>query len=143
MSAKVLSASRTGGVTKIQNTPISGETVLSEGMASSEGVAVIDEDKIYYIPKTSPDLKTTITKLVSVLSQLKTALDETVTALTETATAFTTVDAKPVGGTGSAPAPAVAGNVANITAAHGQITTAAAQIDTIRGELNTLKDNLK
>lgn len=88
--------------------------ILSEGKQKSDGILVIDKGKTYYLTSSATDIKTTLEKISS--------------ALTEIATALTTIDAKPVGGTGSAPAPAVGGNVATLN-------TLKSEIDQLKGAL--------
>lgn len=113
--SKAISATCQGGVVKVSDLPIPEVNVMSEGVAASEGVLFIERDELYYLAKITPDLKTAIDKIASALSQI--------------ATALTTLDAKPVGGTGSAPAPAVA--------------AAITQISSIQSELTVLKGNLR
>lgn len=127
--SKILAASCQSGVVSIDGVVLPDAEVLSEGVAASTGVAVLDEDTAFYLAKISPDLKSLIEQVVDVLTQVKTALDKTASALT-------TVDAKPVGGTGSAPAP---GAAADITA----ISAASTQIDTLKTNLNTFKGALR
>jgi hypothetical protein len=57
---KALSASCIAGVVTVEGVPIPGAVILSEGVSSSTGYVIIDEADIYYVAKTSPDLKTTI-----------------------------------------------------------------------------------
>lgn len=112
---RAVEATCVAGIVKVGALAVPGTVILSEGVASSSGILVIDGDKKYYVAKTSPDLKTTLEKLVSVLGQLVTGL--------------TALDAKPVGGVGSAPAPAAA---AVIT-----------QLGVIQAEVTALKEALK
>lgn len=112
---RVLNATCVAGAVTSGSGVVSGVTILSGGVASSSGYLIIDQDRKYYVANTHLDLKTTLDKIAS--------------ALTQIATALTTIDAKPVGGSGSAPAPGAAS----------QIT----QISTIQAELALLKENLK
>ncbi len=101
---RLLEATCIAGLVTAEGLPILGATILSEGVGSSSGILLLqDDDGKIYIAKTSGDLKTTLEQLSTALGQLTSALG--------------TLDAKPVGGTGSAPAPAVAGNITAITAA--------------------------
>lgn len=104
-------------------------TVLSEGVAASEGLVLIDEDVAYYFPKTSGDLKTTLEQVVAALTQTKTALDKVVLSLTA-------IDAKPTGGTGSASTPVATSNIA-------LVTTAATAVEAAKTALNTLKGAMR
>lgn len=106
---KALNATCAASVVSIGGVPVPGATILSEGVGSSSGVAYIDADKVYYVAKTTPDVKTLLEKVVA--------------AITELTTALTAIDAKPVGGTGSAPAPGAAANIANLTAISVQLNT--------------------
>jgi hypothetical protein len=84
-------------------------SILSEGVGSSSGILLLqDDDGKIYIAKTSGDLKTT--------------LEQISTALTHVATALTALDAKPIGTL--PPAPAVAANVAAITAVQAALSSA-------------------
>lgn len=106
---RVLSASCVGQQVTCGSGIVTGVTILSEGVSSSSGYLIIDQDRKYYVSKTSPDLKSTIEAIASALGQI--------------ATALTTIDAKPVGGSGSAPAPGAAANITQITALQTQLTT--------------------
>jgi hypothetical protein len=68
--SKILDASCQAGIVTIAGTPIPGAVILSEGIGPSTGFAVIDADKVYYIAKTSPDLKTAMTNLNTILTQI-------------------------------------------------------------------------
>ncbi len=88
--------------------PLLGAVILSQGIGPSTGVAVIDEDNSFYIADISGDLKTLLEKVISLLTNLTTAL--------------TLIDAKPTGGTGSAPTPVAATNITNLTTIAGELT---------------------
>jgi hypothetical protein len=111
--AKILPATCVGGVVKVGALEVPSAVILSEGVASSAGVLVVEEDAAHYLAKTSPDLKTTLEKIASALGQI--------------ATALTALDAKPLGTLPAAPSSAAA----------------IAQITTLQGELTTLKGALK
>jgi hypothetical protein len=119
--SKILQASCVGGVVTASGVPVPAATVLSEGVGSSSGVLLLDEDKATYVAKTSPDLKTTLTKIISVLGQLTTAL-----TLIDTKVMVTTCGAGP--GT-AGPTPLAASNIT--------------QIASIQAELTILKESLK
>lgn len=112
--SKALAATCVGGVVSIAGTPIPGAVILSEGVGSSTGVAYLQDDKIYYVAKTTPDVKTLLEKVVSLLTELTTAL--------------TLIDAKPTGGVASATTPVAAVNIVNLTAISTQLTTLGAML---------------
>ncbi len=106
---KLLTASCIAGVVTAEGKPIIGATVLSEGLGASSGILLLqDDDGKIYIAKTTPDLDST--------------LQQVITALDNVAQALSAIDVKPVGGAGSAPAPAAATNIAAITAAKAALT---------------------
>lgn len=111
---KVLDATCENGQVKVGTLSITGVTILSEGVGSSVGLLIIDGSESYYVAKTSPDLDTTLAKISSALDNI--------------ATALSTIDAKPVGGTGSAPAPGAASQIS-------QIQSLKTEIDTLKGDL--------
>lgn len=117
--SKVLEASCVGGVVTADGVPVGSAQILSEGVGSSQGVLLLDEDLARYIAKTSPDLKTTLERLI-------TALEKIASALTSLDTAGFLI-----GVTGGAASPAVgipgtpvaASDIAAITAAKVQLNT--------------------
>lgn len=127
--SKILNATCSGGQVKVGTTVVQEAVILSEGVAESEGALLMEDDQVKYFAKTSPDLKTTLTKVVEALTQAA-------TALTQTATALGAIDVKPTGGTGSASTPVAASNIS-------AITSAVSSLNTAKADLATLKDNLK
>lgn len=115
--SKILEATCEDGVVTdtAENIEVPEATILSEGVAPSEGVLILQNGSKWYLCSNATDIKD--------------LLEQIVTALTNISSALSTIDAKPVGGSGSAPAPAVASNVSAITSA--------------KNTLDTLKDNLK
>ncbi len=112
---KLISATCVAGIVTADGLPVVGATVLSEGLGPSSGILVLqDDDGKFYIAKTSTDLNTTLTQLI--------------TALTHVASALSSIDVKPVGGVGSAPVPSAAADIA-------AITTAGAALATLQGIL--------
>jgi hypothetical protein len=124
--SKVIEASCVGGVVTADSLPVAGTTILSEGVGSSEGLLVLDEDKKTYIAKISPDLKSTLDQLTTALGQLTTALSQAVLALN-------VLDNKPLGAL--PPVPAVTANTAAITLAAAQITAAQTALTTLKAAL--------
>lgn len=93
--SKVLDATCVNNVVTSEGVSVSEVSILSEGVAASTGILILEESKKTYVAKTSPDLKLTIEKIAS--------------ALTNVASALTTIDAKD--------APAATATIALITAA--------------------------
>jgi hypothetical protein len=117
--SKMLEATCVSGVVTAGGVPVPAADILSEGVGSSEGILLLDQDQAKYLAKTSPDLKTTLDKLVTILGQLTSAL--------------TSIDNKVLiyaAGPGTtAPTPTATSNIAAIT--------------TIQTELSALKESLK
>ncbi len=112
--SKMLEASCVAGVVTAGGFPVPAADILSEGVGSSTGVLILDEDEAKYIAKTSPDLKTTLTKLISILTDLTTALTSI-----DTKVLVTTCGAGP----GSTIAlPLAASNIASITATQAELS---------------------
>jgi hypothetical protein len=111
---RVIEASCSASIVQADGVPVPGATILSEGIGQSEGIAIIQGDKVYYVNSSAADLKTTIEKLVDVLTQLTGAL--------------TAIDAKPTGGAGSAVVPVAAANVVSLTAISAQLTLLAGML---------------
>lgn len=104
---KALEASCTAGIVTAGALPVVGAEILSEGVGSSSGILILDEDRKTYIPKTSGDLKTTLEKLASALGKI--------------ASTLTSIGAGMTGPT-TAPPPTLAADVAQITAIQAEIT---------------------
>ncbi len=88
--------------------PLPGAIVLSQGIGPSVGIAVIDEDSAFYIANISPGLKL--------------ALDQIATALNQISSTLTSIGAG-MAGSGTAPPPTLATDVAAIAAAVTALTT--------------------
>lgn len=101
--------------------------ILSQGTKASEGIVVLDKDKAKYLTSNATDIVETIEKLNLVI-------DDLVSALTSVTTSLTAIAA--VSGPAWAPPPALATDVASITA---KIAT----LNATKTDLTTLKDNLK
>ncbi len=98
--SRMLEAACIGGVVTVGALPVVGVTILSEGIGPSTGVLIMQGDELYYVAKTSPDLESTLTSVIS--------------ALTEIATTLTAIGAGMTGPT-TAPPPTLAVSVASIT----------------------------
>ncbi len=85
--SKVLEASCVAGVVKVGALPVAGTTILSEGVAPSDGVLILDDGNKTYIPKTSPDLKTALTQMISAIDKISSILTSIGTGMTGPTTA--------------------------------------------------------
>lgn len=90
--SKILAASCENGVVTVDGQGVDAE-ILSEGVAASEGIVVLEGESVTYIGKTSPDLKTLITDLDGLLTQLVTVLNILNAGLTSPGTATTGITA--------------------------------------------------
>ena len=118
--SKVLPATCEDGVVTVEGKPVTA-TILSEGVAASTGISVIEEDTVTYLAKTTPDLKTTLERLSEALESIASALDAI-----DTATLITTCGA----GAGTAGPALVA-------------TADIAAIEDAKDAIDELKDNLR
>lgn len=76
--SKIIPATCVGGVVTAEGVPVPGAVILSEGVGQSSGYLVLDGSEKTYIPKTSPDLKSSIQSLSSIIekvAQILTSLD--------------------------------------------------------------------
>lgn len=71
---KILEAECSAGVVTAEGAPLAGATILSDGVTSSEGIAILDGEQISYIAKTSDDLKAMIEKTAEIVSKIVTML---------------------------------------------------------------------
>ncbi len=155
--SKILEATCEAGVVTSMGVPVPAAEIQSQGLGESSGLLILEQEKAFYVPKASPDLDTTLAKIISALEQIITAHNQSVTALNSAVTAFTAataglglVDGKPTGGAGSAVTPLATASIATVTAQSALITTAASAITTastaigvIKTEIQTLKGMLK
>ncbi len=72
--SKVISATCAAGVVTADGLPVTGAVILSEGVAPSAGVLLMQGESHYFVAKTSPDLKTVIGHLNTILTNLVTVL---------------------------------------------------------------------
>lgn len=105
---KVIEATCVAGIVTAGGAPLVGAVILSQGVGPSTGIAIIDQEKIYYVAKTTPDVKSVLEKLISTITELTTVL--------------TLIDAKPTGGVASAVTPVAVASVINLTAINVQLT---------------------
>lgn len=120
--AKVLEATCVAGVVKVDGIVVAGAQILSEGVAASSGIVVIDLDRIYYVAMTTPDVKTTLEKMLAALGEVRQAL--------------TAIATGPVTATQGAAGP-------TWPALKSSLETRASALETLESEVATLKDGLK
>lgn len=111
--SKILEATCEGGVVTADGVPVPGATILSEGVGSSSGALLMEGEKKLYVGKTSPDLKTTIEKVIAALNKIGSTL--------------TSIGAGMTGPT-TAPPPTLAADVL-------EITSVATELETLKGQL--------
>lgn len=105
--SKVIEATCQASTVTIDGQPVSA-TILSKGIGSSEGIAVLDKDKVTYITSNATDLETTLDNLNQSLTKLVTIL--------------TAIGAGMTGPT-TAPPPTLVADLAEITAIVATLTT--------------------
>jgi hypothetical protein len=115
---RAIAATCENGVVTAEGVVVPGTVILSQGVGPSSGILVIDEDKKYFVAKTSPDVDATLESVIDALE----AIVATIGALKSAVT-------NPVGGVTSLAATAV---TAVSTAA---IDTAKNALETLQGEL--------
>lgn len=103
--SKIIDATCVGGVVTADGVPVTSAKILSEGVAVSEGVLLMEEDKSTYMTSNASDLKM--------------ALEQIGSALTSIAAALTLIDAKPLGTL--SPSPVANASISQITAAQAQV----------------------
>jgi hypothetical protein len=119
---KMLPATCVGNVVTVEGMPVTSATILSNGVASSSGMVLIEEDKTYYIPLFATDIATVIQKLIDTITQLNNAI---------TAIQVLTVTCAAPGSPSTIPV-----NVASFV-------TIGSSLTTLSGTLTTLKASLK
>lgn len=114
--SKVLPATCLNGVVTVDDTEIDGVEILSEGIAASEGILILEEFFKVYVTRSSTDLKSALTTSAQ-------AFNLAGDALTKVSGLFSSLGVLP---------PALAPLIADITQVYARAAT-----------LNTLKENLK
>lgn len=143
---KIIEATCQGGIVSIEQIPHQSVTILSKGVGSSSGVAILDGPKQTYVANTTPDLETTLEKLIAVLQKLETGLGKVSDGLDKIKTVLNTHDTAGflISATAGVPyTPASAADIAAVGTAKSGVDTCKSDLATIRGDLNTLKGNLK
>jgi hypothetical protein len=72
--SKILEAQCAEGVVSVGPTIVPEATILGEGVGESEGLLFLDGELKQYLPKTSPDLKSTLESLIESLGNVVAAL---------------------------------------------------------------------
>ncbi len=125
--SKVLEAECEAGVVTIEDLPIAESTILSEGVGSSEGIAILQDEKVFYIPNATPDLKLTIEKAIDAINQIA----QTLTTISGSLTA---IGAGMTGPTTSPP-PTLPVDVAQILTDTVTLMSTATELETLKGML--------
>lgn len=118
---RIFNASRTGGVVTANNLPVPNCEVLGEG-GNSSGYLLISEGKFFYLPKTTPDVKSFLIQAENLCSKLE-SLCDAIKAITVTC--------------------ATAGNPSSTPINSAAFDTAKSEIGTIHTALTDLKGALK
>ncbi len=126
MSTKLLEATCLAGVVTAEGVPVPAAEVLSEGVAQSSGVLLIEGDKAKYLVSNASDIK-------DLLTQINAALDTVAGAISTVAGALTAINAAIPTAVPSASTPFdTASLLADLSSIEARIAT-----------LNLIKDALK
>ena len=125
---KVLTATCEKGVVKVNGLPVPGAVILSEGVGASEGFVAIDLERAYYLARVTPDLATTLEKLIESLDTNAEALNKLVDIITSIGAGMT--------GPSTAPPPDLATDLLEVTQFSLDLTG-------ISSELESLKEALR
>lgn len=123
--SKVLAASCVNGKVTVEGFELSNVEILSEGDGASTGVVIIDTDRAYYLAKTSPDLDTTLAKVMEALEGIKVAVGP------DLQFALTLIGSS----VGPSEGAAAASASAQITAGMASVTAAINALTTLKGAL--------
>ena len=72
--AKVLAATCEAGKVTAEGVEIPGTVILSEGVGASSGILFIDQDRKYYVAKSSPDLDAALEQAIAGLESAASGL---------------------------------------------------------------------
>jgi hypothetical protein len=72
--SKMIEATCVSGLVTAESVPVPSADILSQGVGSSSGILILDEDDAKYITSNATDIKTTIEKVNSALSEIASAL---------------------------------------------------------------------
>ena len=67
---KALPATCVGSIVTVDGVPVPSAVILGEGIGSSSGYAIFDDDRVYYVPKTTPDFKTALTAINNMITNI-------------------------------------------------------------------------
>lgn len=70
--SKVLDATCANNKVTCEGVEVPNVTILSEGIAESSGLLILEEDKKTYVAKTTPDLKSALQLIISALTAIDT-----------------------------------------------------------------------
>ncbi len=112
--SRIFDAECLANIVKIEGKPVTPATVLSQGVKSSTGVALMQGDKIHYVTSNATDIK----DLISQLTDLIQLVSDTFAAI----------------GTGM---------TGPTTAPPASLPTSITQLALVKTTLTTMKDNLK
>ena len=118
---QILEATCVGGVVISDLGVVPSCQILGEG-GSSSGYLVIGDEKFFYLPKTTPDVKSFLTQIETLCDKIG-ALCDSIKAITVTCSAPASPSGTPLNSL--------------------VFTTAKAEISSIKTNLSTLKGNLK
>jgi len=105
--SKILDATCTGNIVTCEGLPVKDVIILSEGVGESSGVLIMQGGKLYYVAKTTPDLKVTLDKINLLIPKL--------------VAVFTSIGAGMTGPT-TAPPPTLATDLAVLTQINSELT---------------------
>ncbi len=125
--SKMIEATCVAGVVTAGGFPVPAADILSEGVGVSTGILLLDEDEAKYLPKITPDLKSTIEDLSSLLGTIS-------GTLTTISTALTSIGAMMTGPT-TAPPPTLPTDVASIITDVASLTALKVQVDLLKETL--------
>lgn len=112
---RIFNATLAGGVVTANNLPVPQCEVLGEG-GNSSGYLLIAEGKFFYLPKTTPDVKSFLIQAENLCTKLE-ALCDTIAAITVTCALPGSPSSTPIN------AAAFVTAKADITAIHENLTT--------------------
>lgn len=72
--SKVLNATCAAGVVTAASFPVTGATILSQGIRASTGLLVMDDDKKTYVTSNAADIHDAIVSLNTIIGQIVTIL---------------------------------------------------------------------
>ncbi len=84
---KIIEASCESGIVTADENSVAGAVILSEGIAPSDGVLILQDEKQFYVAKTSGDLKDLIQSVCDILTNVVTVLSSHDSGLGSTQTA--------------------------------------------------------